>query len=123
MPGRKVEVEAYGWAFAAGKPLYFLFQKGRKTVASVKRRPPERGPAATASRGSASRAKLKAGAYRLVLSTERRTPSGLYTWRKGRVVKGPRPPPRPRAAPMRARPARRGPQPRSPHGGGGRGPS
>ena len=26
VPGRKVEVEAYGWAFAAGKPLYFLFQ-------------------------------------------------------------------------------------------------
>ena len=36
VPGRKVEVEAYGWAFAAGKPLYFLFQKGRTTVASVR---------------------------------------------------------------------------------------
>ena len=31
--------------------------------------------------------KLKPGAYRLVLSTEQRTPPGLYTWRKGRVVK------------------------------------
>ncbi len=38
-PGRKVEVEAYGWAFAAGKPLYFLLPgKGGTTVASVERR-------------------------------------------------------------------------------------
>ena len=36
VPGRKVEVEAYGWAFAAGKPLYFHFQKGRATVKAVR---------------------------------------------------------------------------------------
>ena len=84
--GRKVEIEAYGWAFAAGEPLYFLFQKGRTTVASVK--------AGRLSETCGDRVarvrvpkKLKPGAYRLVLSTERRTPSGLYTWRKGRVVK------------------------------------
>lgn len=87
VPGRKVRVEAYGWAFAAGKPLYFLFQRNGKTVASV--------GAGRLSEGCGDRiarikvpAKLRPGAYRLVLSTERRRPTGFYTWRKGRVVKG-----------------------------------
>ena len=31
---------------------------------------------------------LKPGAYRLVLANQKRTPSGLYTWRNGRVTKG-----------------------------------
>lgn len=85
VPGRTVEIEAYGWAFAAGKPLYFLFQKGRTTVASVKA---GRLSATCGDRVARVRVprKLKAGAYRLVISTERRTPSGLYTWRRGRVV-------------------------------------
>lgn len=85
VPGRKVEVEAYGWAFAAGKPLYFHFQKGRATVKAV------RAGVLSADCGDLVARirvpKLKAGSYRLVLSTARRTPSGLYTWRKGRVVK------------------------------------
>ena len=85
VPGRKVEVEAYGWAFAAGKPLYFHFQKGRTTVKAV------RAGVLSADCGDlVARVrvpKLKAGAYRLVLSTAKRTPSGLYTWRKGRVAK------------------------------------
>jgi hypothetical protein len=86
VPGQKVRVEAYGWAFAAGKPLYFLFQKGHTTVASVK--------AGRLSETCGDRVarvrvpkKLKAGAYRLVLSTQKRSASGLSTWRKGRVVK------------------------------------
>ena len=85
VPGRKVEVEAYGWAFAAGKPLYFHFQKGRATVKAV------RAGVLSADCGDLVARirvpKLRSGAYRLVLSTARRTPSGLYTWRKGRVVK------------------------------------
>jgi hypothetical protein len=85
VPGRKVEVEAYGWAFAAGKPLYFHFQKGRTTVKAV------RAGVLSADCGDlVARVrvpKLKPGAYRLVLSTGRRTPSGFYTWRKGRVAK------------------------------------
>lgn len=85
VPGRKVEVQAYGWAFAAGEPLYFHFQKGRTTVKAV------RAGVLSADCGDlVARVrvpKLKAGAYRLVLSTGRRTPSGLYTWRKGRVTK------------------------------------
>jgi hypothetical protein len=86
VPGRTVEVEAYGWAFAAGKTLWFLFQKGRTTVASVK---VGRLSASCGDRTGRIRVprKLKGGAYRLVLSTQKRTPEGLYTWRKGRVVK------------------------------------
>jgi hypothetical protein len=84
--GRKVEVEAYGWAFAAGKPLYFHFQRKRRTVKAV------RAGVLSADCGDlVARVrvpKLKPGAYRLVLSTARRRPSGLYTWRNGRVVKG-----------------------------------
>jgi len=86
VPGRRVEVEAYGWAFSAGKPLYFLFQKGRSTVASVKA-----GTLSATCGDLVARVrvpgKLKAGRYRLVLSTEKRSPTGFYTWRKGRVVK------------------------------------
>jgi len=86
LPGRKVEVEAYGWAFSAGKPLYFLFRKGRSTVASVKA-----GTLSATCGDLVARirvpGKLKAGRYRLVLSTEKRRPSGLYTWRDGRVVR------------------------------------
>ena len=86
VPGRTVEVEAYGWAFAAGQTLWFLFQKGRTTVASVK---VGKLSATCGDRTGRIRVprKLKAGGYRLVLSTQKRTPDGLYTWRKGRVVK------------------------------------
>jgi hypothetical protein len=85
VPGRKVEVEAYGWAFAAGKPLYFHFQRRRTTVKAVRA-----GVLSTDCGDLVARVrvpKLEPGAYRLVLSTARRTPSGLYTWRKGRVAK------------------------------------
>ncbi len=85
-PGRKVEVEAYGWAFAAGKPLYFLFQMGRTTVASVRAGRLSAGCGDLVARVRVPK-KLRTGAYRLVLATQRRTPSGLYTWRKGRVTK------------------------------------
>ena len=99
VPGRKVEVEAYGWAFSAGKPLYFHFQKGRTTVKAV------RAGVLSADCGDLVARirvpKLKAGAYRLVLSTARRTPSGLYTWRKGRVVKRASASAAARPAPMR----------------------
>ncbi len=86
VPRRKVEVEAYGWAFAAGKPLYFHFQKGRTTVKAV------RAGRLSASCGDlVARIRvpktLRAGSYRLVLATQKRTPSGLYPWRKGRVAK------------------------------------
>jgi hypothetical protein len=86
VPGRKVEVEAYGWAFAAGKPLYFHFQKGRTTVKSVRA-----GRLSETCGDLVARVRvpktLKAGRYRLALATQKRTPSGLYTWRNGRVVK------------------------------------
>jgi hypothetical protein len=85
VPGRKVEVEAYGWAFAAGKPLYFHFQKGRATVKAVRAGVLSAGCGDLVARVRVP--KLKPGPYRLVLTTSRRTPSGLYTWRKGRVAK------------------------------------
>jgi hypothetical protein len=86
VPGRTVEVEAYGWAFAAGKTLWFQFLKGRTTVASVK---VGKLSATCGDRVGRIRVprKLKAGAYRLALSTEKRGLSDLYTWRKGRVAK------------------------------------
>jgi hypothetical protein len=86
VPGRKVEVEAYGWAFAAGKPLYFHFQKGRATVAAVRAGVLSADCGDLVARIRVPK-KLKPGPYRLVLSTEKRTPEGFYTWRKGRVVK------------------------------------
>jgi len=86
VPGRTVEVEAYGWAFSAGKTLWFQFLKGRTTVASVK---VGKLSATCGDRVGRIRVprKLKAGAYRLALSTEKRGLSDLYTWRKGRVAK------------------------------------
>jgi len=86
VPGRKVEIEAYGWAFSAGEPLYFLFRKGTRTVASVKAGTLSATCGDLVARVRVPR-KLAAGRYRLVLSTQRRSPSGLYTWRSGRVVK------------------------------------
>lgn len=99
VPGRTVEVEAYGWAFDAGKTLWFLFQKGRTTVASVKVGKLSATCGDRAGRIRVPR-KLKAGSYRLVLSTQKRTPEGLYTWRKGRVVKAGRASAASRTAPM-----------------------
>jgi hypothetical protein len=88
VPGRKVRVEAFGWAFAAGKPLYFHFQKRRRTVAAV------RAGVLSAECGDLVARirvpkKLKPGAYRLVLATTKRTPSDAdaYTWRTGRVAR------------------------------------
>jgi hypothetical protein len=86
VPGRKAAVEIYGWAFAEGKRAYFQFRKGRRTVASV---PLGRiaGPCGDLKARVKVPERLKPGAYRLVLSTGRRTLSDRYTWRDGRVVK------------------------------------
>jgi hypothetical protein len=86
VPGRKVEVEAFGWAFAAGKPLHLLFQKGRSTVASVRAGRLSADCGDLVARVRVPR-KLAPGAYRLVLANQKRSPSGLYTWRKGHVAK------------------------------------
>ena len=88
-PGRKVAVEAFGWAFADGQPLYFLLPaRAARTVASVKRRH-ARARTCGDLDGAHPRA-AQAPARRLpgsCLSTQKRTPAGRYTWRKGRVVK------------------------------------
>jgi hypothetical protein len=111
VPGRKVRVEAFGWAFATGQRLYFVFQRRGRTVASVAA---GRLSAPCGDRVARIRVprKLKSGRYRLVLATTRRpTDADLYTWRNGRVVR--------RASASAA--ATRAPMLRSPHGGGGRG--
>jgi hypothetical protein len=86
VPGRKAAVEIYGWAFAEGEPAYFLFRKGRRTVASVKLGTIAGPCGDLKARVKVPRA-LRAGAYKLWLSTNRKRPSERSTWREGRVVK------------------------------------
>lgn len=86
VPGRKAAVEIYGWAFAEGKPAYFLFRKGRRTVASVKLGTIA-GPCGDLKARPKTPRKLPAGSYEVWLSTERRKPSEQSTWRTARVTK------------------------------------
>ena len=84
VPGKRATVEIYGWAFAAGKVAWFLFQKGSRTVKSVKvgRLDDECGDRTariTVPRG------LKPGAYRVVLTIDRKL-RDRYTWRRARVT-------------------------------------
>ena len=83
VPGKRAAVEIYGWAFAAGKVAWFLFQKGSRTVASVKvgRLDDECGDRAARFRVPRS---LKPGAYRVVLTTDRKL-RDRYVWRRARV--------------------------------------
>jgi hypothetical protein len=108
VPGGKVTVEIYGWAFAEGKVGYFLFRKGNRTVASVKVGRLA-GPCGDVVARVKVPRKLRAGAYKLWLSTNRRRPSGLSTWRTGRVV---------RKKARAAASATRAPMLRSPRAGG-----
>jgi hypothetical protein len=111
VPGRKVKLEAYGWAFATGKPLYFVFQRHGRSVTSVKVGRLSAPCGDLIGRVRVPR-KLKPGAYRLVLATTRHpTDADDYTWRKGHVTRG-----------AKAAIATRAPMLRSPHGGGERGP-
>jgi hypothetical protein len=84
VPGKRAAVEIYGWAFAAGKPAWFLFRKGSRTVASVKlgRLDDQCGDRSARVRVPRS---LTPGAYRVVLTTDRRLRE-RYTWRKARVI-------------------------------------
>ena len=77
-------MEIYGWAFAAGEVAWFLFQKGSRTVASVKvgRLDDECGDRTARVRVPRG---LKPGAYRVVLTTDRKL-RDRYTWSKARVT-------------------------------------
>jgi hypothetical protein len=84
VPGRRASVQIFGWAFATGKVAWLLFQKGSRTVKSVKvgRLDAECGDRTariTVPRG------LKPGAYRVVLTTDRKL-RDRYTWRRARVT-------------------------------------
>ena len=74
----------YGWAFATGKVAWLLFQKGSRTVKSVKvgRLDDECGDRTAKVRVPRD---LKPGAYRVVLTTDRKL-RDRYTWIKARVT-------------------------------------
>jgi hypothetical protein len=84
VPGKRATVGIYGWAFAAGEVAWFLFQKGSRTVKSVKagRLDDECGDLTARIRVPRG---LKAGAYRVVLTIDRKL-GDRYTWRKARVT-------------------------------------
>jgi hypothetical protein len=86
VPGRKARVEIYGWAFAEGKAAYFLFRRADKTVASVKLGRIQGPCGDIVARVKVPRG-LRAGAYKVWLSTSRRAPSARSTWRRARVVR------------------------------------
>jgi hypothetical protein len=86
VPGRKAAVEIYGWAFAEGRTAYFLFRKGRRTVASVKLGTIA-GPCGDLKARAKVPRKLGAGAYKVWLSTDRSKPSARSTWRTARVTR------------------------------------
>jgi hypothetical protein len=87
VPGRRASaVEVYGWAFAEGMPAYFLFRKGGRTVAAVKLGTIA-GPCGDLKARPKVPRKLKAGAYKVWLSTDARRPSARSTWRTARVTR------------------------------------
>jgi hypothetical protein len=85
--GAKTWAEAYGWAFAEGRPVYFLFRKGSRTAASVKLGTLA-GPCGDLKKRYTVPRKLKAGDYKVFLSTDAARPSARGTWRKVRIVRG-----------------------------------
>ena len=86
VPGRKAAVEIFGWAFAEGKPAYFLFRRGSRTVAAVKLGTIA-GPCGDLKARAKVPRKLKPGAYKVWLSTDRKRPSERSTWRTAGVTK------------------------------------
>jgi hypothetical protein len=86
VPGRKAAVAIYGWAFAEGKTAHFLFRKGRRTVASV-RLGTIAGPCGDLTARVKVPRKLRAGAYKVWLSTDPGKPSSRSTWRDARVTR------------------------------------
>lgn len=86
VPGRKVRVEVYGWAFAEGRTAYFLFRKGSRTAASV-RVGAIAGPCGDLKKRITVPRKLRSGAYKVFLSTSAARPSSRGTWRSARVTR------------------------------------
>jgi hypothetical protein len=87
VPGRKAQVEIYGWAFAEGRTAYFLFRKGSRTAASV-RLGTIAGPCGDLKKRITVPRKLRGGAYKVFLSTSAARPSSRGTWRTARVTRG-----------------------------------
>jgi hypothetical protein len=87
VPGGKARLEVYGWAFAQGRTAYFLFRKGSRTAASV-RLGTIAGPCGDLKKRITVPRKLRAGAYKVFLSTSAARPSGRGTWRTAHVTRG-----------------------------------
>ena len=79
VPGKRVAVEVYGWAFDAGKTAWFQFRKGARLMASVKIGQLDQQCGDRAAKIRVPR-NLKPGAYRLVLSTKQRAVVVLRYW-------------------------------------------
>jgi hypothetical protein len=82
--GKRATVEAYGWAFAAGKQAWLVFRRGSRTAATVaigrlKGACGDRRATITVPRN------LKAGRYRVYVTIDTRL-HGAYSWRSARVV-------------------------------------
>jgi hypothetical protein len=84
VPGKRANVEAYGWAFATGQEAWLLFRKGSRTVASVSMGHLDAGCGDRKATIKVPR-RLKAGRYRAYITTDR-TLHGPYTWMSVRVV-------------------------------------
>ena len=84
--GRKAPVEIFGWAFAEGQAAYYLLRKGNRTVASVKV-----GTIAGDCGDLAKRVKVpgkvRPGAYKAYLSTDRRGPGTRGAWTRVKVTR------------------------------------
>jgi hypothetical protein len=86
VPGRRTWAEVYGWAFAEGKPAYYLLRKRGRTVASV-RLGTVAGPCGDLERRFTVPRKLRPGAYKAYLSTDAARPASRGTWRSVRVAR------------------------------------
>jgi hypothetical protein len=83
--GKPATVEMSGWTFATGEPAWLVFRKGSRTVAKVALGTLDDECGDLRKRVRVPR-KLKAGSYKVILTTDRRL-RGPYTYRTGRVTK------------------------------------
>ena len=84
--GRKAPVEIFGWAFAAGRPAYYLLRKGGRTVASVKVGTIA-GDCGDLDKRVRVPRKVRPGAYKAYLSTDRRGPGARGAWLRVKVTR------------------------------------
>lgn len=84
--GRRVTLDLYGWAFAAGKTAWLQFRRNGHLATSLKAGRLARPCGDRLSATVRVPRRLKVGTYRVVLSTRRHAISEAYVSRQGRVV-------------------------------------